>query len=128
MNRSPGLVSRPGYANVPEKNFSPESSWSTIRTYAKGGMSCEWDPRKAEANFRKHGVRFSEAEPVFDDALAVTFTDDESDPHEQRFVSIGAGMKGRALVVAYCYRGRKIRIISARPAEAHERKQYEENR
>jgi uncharacterized DUF497 family protein len=36
-------------------------------------MSCEWDPRKAEANFRKHAIRLSEAEPVFDDAFAVTF-------------------------------------------------------
>jgi hypothetical protein len=94
----------------------------------KCDMSCEWDPRKAEANFKKHGVRFTEAEPVFDDALAVTFTDDESDPHELRYVSIGMGLKGRVLVVVYCYRGRKIRIISARPAEAHERRQYEENR
>jgi len=91
-------------------------------------MSCEWDPRKAEANFRKHGVRFSEAEPIFDDDLVVTFTDDESDPHELRFVSIGTGLKGRVLVVVHCYRGNKIRIVSARPAEAHERKQYEENR
>jgi uncharacterized DUF497 family protein len=38
------------------------------------------------------------------------------------------GVKERALVVVYCYRGRKIRIISARPAEAHERRQYEEHR
>jgi uncharacterized DUF497 family protein len=91
-------------------------------------MSCEWDPRKAEANFRKHGVRFAEAEPVFVDDFAVMNTDDESDPHELRYVSIGTGMKGRVLVVVYCYRGRKIRIISARPAEAHERKQYEEHR
>jgi uncharacterized DUF497 family protein len=91
-------------------------------------MSCEWDPRKAEANFRKHGVRFAEAEPVFVDNYAVTITDDESSLHEQRFVSIGMGVKGRVLVVVYCYRGRKIRIISARPAEAHERKQYEEHR
>jgi uncharacterized DUF497 family protein len=91
-------------------------------------MSCEWDPRKAEANFRKHGVRFSEAEPVFTDDLAVTNADDESDPDEQRFVSIGTGAKGRVLVVVYCYRGSKIRILSARPAEAHERKQYEEHR
>ena len=44
-------------------------------------MSCEWDPRKAEANFRKHEVRFAEAEPVFEDDLSVTFTDGESDPH-----------------------------------------------
>jgi uncharacterized DUF497 family protein len=91
-------------------------------------MNSEWDPRKAEANFIKHGVRFAEVEPVFVDDFAITITDDESSLHEQRFVSIGTGMKGRVLVVVYCYRGRKIRIISARPAEAHERKQYEEHR
>jgi uncharacterized DUF497 family protein len=91
-------------------------------------MNCEWDPHKAAENFRKHGVRFSEAEPVFVDDYSVTNTDDESDPHELRYVSIGTGIKGRVLVVVYCYRGSKIRIISARPAEAHERKQYEVQR
>jgi uncharacterized DUF497 family protein len=91
-------------------------------------MSCEWDPLKANTNFRKHGIRFSEVEPVFDDDLAVTITDSESDPREQRFVSIGKGVKEKVLVVVYCYRGRNIRIISARLAEAHERAQYEEHR
>jgi hypothetical protein len=91
-------------------------------------MSCEWDPRKDESNFKKHGVRFAEAEPVFEDDFAITNTDDESDPHEVRYVSIATGVKGRVLVVVYCYRGSKIRIVSARPAEAHERRQYEERR
>lgn len=90
-------------------------------------MSFEWDPGKAEANFRKHGVRFSETEPVFADGFAITIKDDESDPHEQRFASIGMGVKERVLVVVYCYRGNNIRIISARLAEAHERVQYEEH-
>jgi uncharacterized DUF497 family protein len=87
-------------------------------------MSFEWDPGKAEANFRKHRVRFAEAEPVFDDDLAVTIADDESNPHERRFVSIGKGAKGRVLIVVYCYRGNDIRIISARRANAHESAQY----
>jgi uncharacterized DUF497 family protein len=91
-------------------------------------MNCDWDPRKDESNFRKHGVRFAEAEPIFEDDFAITNMDDESDPHELRYVSIGMGVKGRVLVVVYCYRGSKIRILSARPAEAHERKQYEEHR
>jgi len=52
-------------------------------------------------------------------------TDDESDPGEQRFVSLGAGAAVRLLVVAYTYRGENIRIISARPAEPQERQQYE---
>jgi len=97
-------------------------------TYAEIDVICEWDLRKAEANFRKHGVRFAEAEPVFEDDLAMTIVDDASDPHEQRFVSIGTGVKQRVLVVVYCYRGKNIRIISARLAEAHERAQYEEQR
>ena len=91
-------------------------------------MSCQWDVRKAEANYRKHGVRFPETEPVFEDDYAITIVDDESDPEEQRFVSIGTGVKGRVLVVVYTYRGRDVRIISARLAEPHERSQYEEKR
>jgi uncharacterized protein len=91
-------------------------------------MSCEWDARKAEANFRKHGVHFSEAVPVFNDDEAITITDDESDPDEERFVSIGMGAKGRVLVAVYIYRGKNIRIISARVAGAYERSQYEGSR
>ena len=88
----------------------------------------EWDTRKADANFRKHEVRFAEAFSVFEDSFAITIPDDASDPHEERFVSIGTGAKQRVLVVVYCYREQNIRIISARPAEAQERWHYEENR
>jgi uncharacterized DUF497 family protein len=43
-------------------------------------------------------------------------------------VSIGFGLKGNILVVVYCYRETKIRIISSRGAESHERAKYEEHR
>ena len=33
-------------------------------------LSFEWDPKKAVANRRKHGVSFEEAIPVFGDPLA----------------------------------------------------------
>ena len=62
----------------------------------------QWDPIKAAANFRKHGVQFSEALGVFSDDHAITIKDDESDPDEQRFVTLGMGIKGRVLVVVYC--------------------------
>ena len=84
--------------------------------------------RKAEANYKKHGVRFSESLPVFEDDYAITITDDVSGPNEQRFVAIGLGAKERVMVVIYSYRGSKIRIISARLPEPHERMQYEEER
>ena len=69
-----------------------------------------------------------EAIPVFDDPNAITITDDESDLDELRFVTLGIGAMGRLLVVVYTWRGDNIRIISARPAEAHECEQYEAER
>ena len=89
-------------------------------------MGFEWDEEnKAGINFRKHGVRMPEAIPVFADPYGITITDDESDPGEQRFVTLGIGAAGRLLVVVYTWRAKNIRIISARPAEVHEREEYE---
>jgi uncharacterized protein len=86
----------------------------------------EWDAGKARENVRNHdGVRFEESRAVFDDPYAVTIADDESDPFEKRFVSIGIGALGRVLIVAWTYRGENIRIISARLAIRHERAEYE---
>ena len=92
-------------------------------------MGFEWDEEsKAGINFRKHGVRIPEAIPVFDDPYAITIVDDESDPTEQRFITLGLGAAGRLLVVAYTWRGENIRIMSARPAENREREEYEADR
>lgn len=91
-------------------------------------MEFAWDVRKAESNYKKHGVRFPESLPVFEDDFAITVPDEESDPGERRFVSIGTGVKGRVLVVIYTYRETNIRIISVRLAEPREIRQYEENR
>jgi hypothetical protein len=89
----------------------------------------EWDEEsKAGINFRKHGVRIPEAIPAFDNPYAITIVDDESDPAEQRFITLGMGAAARLLVVAYTWRGENIRIISARPAEIHEREEYEADR
>lgn len=91
-------------------------------------MAFQWDEQKAESNFEKHGVRFSEALPVFEDDYAITIKDDQSEPGEVRLVSIGIGALGRVLVVVYTYRAEEIRIISVRKATAHEQRQYEEKR
>ena len=65
---------------------------------------------------------------VFSDDYAITITDDESDSDEQRFLTLGIGIKGRMLVVVYFYSGENIRIISARTAGRPERDQYEAQR
>ena len=67
-------------------------------------MIFEWDVKKAEINFEKHAVRFSETLAVFEDEYAITIEDNESDPGEQRFLSIGTGGLARVLVVVYCFR------------------------
>lgn len=88
-------------------------------------MKFEWDLRKAEKNFLKHGVSFDEASTVFGDPLAATVDDLEHSQSENRYITIGNSIKNRLLVVIHTDRGDRIRIISARQASARERKQYE---
>jgi uncharacterized DUF497 family protein len=58
-------------------------------------VAFEWDPDKAEANFRRHGMMFS-TDPKACSAtiFAITISDNESDPAERRFVTLGLGTKG----------------------------------
>ena len=88
-------------------------------------MTVTWDPRKAEANFEKHGVRFSDAEIVLWDSLGITI-EDAGATDEQRLVTIGSDALGRILVVVFIYRDDKVRLISARKATKNERRVYEE--
>lgn len=86
----------------------------------------EWDPRKAAGNVRKHGVRFEEARSVFYDDDALVLDDPGPERDEERFVILGRSIELRILVVCHCLRrDDTIRIISARPANAHERHRYE---
>ena len=89
-------------------------------------MDYQWDPNKAKSNLKKHGVRFADAVSVFEDDDAITIEDEHES--ENRFITIGRDILLRILVVVYTFRGRIIRIISARKATAHERKIYEEQK
>jgi len=85
----------------------------------------EWDPVKAAANAKKHGVDFAEALTVFVDPLEVTIPDPDHSVGERRFLSIGSSTARRLIVVAYTERTGRIRIINAREASSEERKHYE---
>lgn len=91
----------------------------------------EWDPNKAYSNRRKHGVSFEEATKVFNDPLALTiFDEDDSNPEEDRWITLGEVQGRHYLVVVHTYRNVQqdtvtIRIISARPATRNEIKQYQ---
>jgi uncharacterized protein len=88
-------------------------------------MDFEFDPRKAVANFQKHGVSFAEVEPVFFDAFALT-REDRHTADEARFVTVGMDALGRVVAVCWTQRGENIRLISARIATSTERKSYED--
>jgi uncharacterized DUF497 family protein len=91
-------------------------------------MDFEWDPRKAENNFRKHRIEFVDTVSVFDDDRAIVIEDEHPDDSEERFVIFGMDADGRILAVAHTISGDNIRIISARLATPDERAQYEDKR
>ena len=90
----------------------------------------EWDPSKALANKRKHGISFEAAALAFTDAFAFSelegFTGDEP-----RWRTIGAANGLTLLLVVHTDWDddgvEVVRIISARPTTRQERKRYEEN-
>lgn len=89
-------------------------------------MRSEWDPAKAQANLRKHGIRFADAVTALEDDLALTV----GDLHlagEERWITLGMDGLGRLLVVVFTWRADIIRIISARRATPLEHRQYEED-
>ena len=88
-------------------------------------MQFEWDRKKAASNYRKHKVSFDEASTVFYDPLSATFNDPEHSIGEERYITIGYSSSRRLLVVSYTERDPAIRIISARLANAKEKRRHE---
>ena len=95
-----------------------------------GEIHFRWDPSKNEANKKKHGVSFEEAQTVFFDESAMEFFDSEHSGKEDRFLLLGQSFSFRTLMVCHCYREKEsnIRIISARKATAKERNIYQRNK
>ena len=86
-------------------------------------MRFSWDPGKAASNVRKHGVTFEEATTVLADPLAMVITDTV---HASRTLIIGESIRRRVLLTVFVERQQgEIRIISARCATNHERRDYE---
>lgn len=82
-------------------------------------MTEAWDPLKAAANFKKHGIRFAEAVSALYDPLGIKLSELDSDG-ETRLVVLGTDDRGRILVVVYTHRGEIARLISARRATRRE--------
>jgi uncharacterized protein len=86
----------------------------------------DWDPEKAEANLRAHGVAFDEAATVDLDPHRRILPDPFHDIQDNRFLLIGYSSEERLLVVVTSERGPRPRIITARRATKRERHAYED--
>jgi len=94
-------------------------------------MKFEWDAKKAENNFHKHGVSFDEAKEVFFDEYGLDEYDEFHSSIEDRFIRIGMGLKN-VLFVVYMVKDEQsetYRLISARGADkTYETTYWEERR
>jgi uncharacterized DUF497 family protein len=91
-----------------------------------------WREDKRRRNLRKHGLDFTWAATVFEDPLAVTVFDRIVE-QEERWHTIGALFTGstfKVVVVVHIFPAGDdvdwVHIISMRPADARERRHYEQ--
>jgi uncharacterized DUF497 family protein len=86
----------------------------------------EWDEAKAEANLAKHGVGFDEAAAALDsdpDEVAAPDPIESSRTH-----SLVMSLRARVLLVVTTDAGARTRIITARKAEPHEQRAYDQEK
>jgi len=65
---------------------------------------------------------------VFADPLAMLMSDPDHSVGEERYMLLGESSRRNLLVVAFAERPPRTRLISARDATRHERRQYEEGK
>ena len=82
-----------------------------------GDIRFEWDPAKAAANARKHGVGFEEAATAFSDDFALVIDDPDHSDQEDRLVLLGlSAMSASWWSCTPCDR-RKTSSASSRPGK-----------
>ena len=89
----------------------------------------DWDPRKAAANLRKHGVSFERTATILLDPQAISIPDEEHSEDEERWVTMGLDTSGGLLIAIHTFEmldaaDCRIRLISGRKATKKETRQY----
>lgn len=83
----------------------------------------EWDAGNMEKSAGKHSVSWTEAEQVFFNRPIVV-AQSSAVPSERRHFALGQTNGGRRLTIVFTIRGRRLRVISARPMSRRERRAY----
>lgn len=88
-------------------------------------MEVEWDDAKSERCLRERGFSFADVVPAFVDPGRHVEVDDRWEYGETRYRLYGH-VAGRLFVIVYTRREGAVRIISARKANAGERRRHGE--
>lgn len=88
------------------------------------GRLIEWDERKNEINRYKHGIDFEDAGLVFADEARIEMFDALHSDEEDRYITIGRVEDVLFVVFTERPEHHSIRMISARRANARERRLY----
>ena len=85
-------------------------------------MKLDWDDAKRQATLKDRGLDFADVVEI-DWARALTLEDVRQPYPETRFITY-APIRDRLCVIAWCYRGEYLRVISLRKANKRERNRY----
>ena len=84
----------------------------------------EWDEAKREANLKKHGYDFADADLVYENPEKLTISTIRRGESRLQDIAI-VEVHGVILTLVYVDRGYNIRIISLRKASRKERREYD---
>jgi uncharacterized DUF497 family protein len=84
----------------------------------------EWDGGNSEKNWKRHRVTQAECEHIFANLPLLLSVASEAASSEPRHFALGRTDGLRELAVVFTVRGKRVRVISARPMSRRERKEY----
>jgi len=117
---------QPPEAGVPDRPYGQSThSLAAVCTKVHNVcMSFDWDEKKYRANIKDHGIRFEDAQRIFDGPV-LTVIDERYHYDEMREISLGLLDGVVVLMVVHTDRHDITRLISARKATPRERRRYE---
>ncbi len=86
----------------------------------------EWDAGNSEKNWKRHRVTQAECEQIFANLPLLLSVHTKAASGEPRYFALGRTDGSRELAVVFTVRirGKRVRVISARPMSRRERKEY----
>jgi uncharacterized protein len=97
------------------------AGWAELLENVEG---FEWDAGNSEKHWKRHQVTQAECEQVFANLPLLLSVTVKLDEVESRYFALGRTDAARDLAVVFTVRGKRVRVISARPMSRRERKEY----